>query len=64
VFPSRNLECYWMKSLDTRHIIHSSPHYFFHEFGSFSEFINFVESAAKKKKRKVRILTDHASKGL
>jgi len=65
VFPSRNLECYWMKSMDTRHIIHSSPHYFFHEFGSFSEFISFVESAAKKKKkRKAGILTDHASKGL
>jgi hypothetical protein len=47
VFPSRNLECFWMKAKGTIHVILSSPHYFFHEFGSFPEFITFVESYRK-----------------
>jgi biotin synthesis protein BioG len=48
VFPSRNLECYWMKAKGTTHVILSSPHYFFHEFGSFPEFIAFVEKFRKE----------------
>ena len=50
VFPARNLECYWMKAPYTRHVIHSSPHYFFHEFASFKEFISFVESHRRKRR--------------
>jgi biotin synthesis protein BioG len=52
VFPARNLESYWMKASGTTHVLHSSPHYFFHEFGSFTDFISFVESQKKKTRRR------------
>jgi pimeloyl-[acyl-carrier protein] methyl ester esterase len=44
VFPSRNLDGYWEKEKDTKHIILQLPHYFFHKWGSFTDFIKFVET--------------------
>jgi len=44
VFPSRNLEGYWQKRMDTKHIILPLPHYLFHKWKSFTDFISFVEN--------------------
>lgn len=55
VFPSKNLEGYWGKETATKHIILPYPHYFFHKWESFSDFISFVENYDGKlpsKKRK------------
>jgi pimeloyl-[acyl-carrier protein] methyl ester esterase len=43
VFPSKNLENYWQKEKDTRQIKVALPHYFFHNWGSFTDFISYVE---------------------
>lgn len=51
VFPARNLKSYWSKESPTRHITLKLPHYFFHEWESFPEFISFVEKYTEKKKR-------------
>lgn len=54
VFPSENLKSYWKKEKSTYHIILPLPHYFFHKWKSFTEFISFVESyeALDPKQRK------------
>ena len=44
VFPSKNLKSYWKKEINTKHIILPLPHYFFHKWGSFTDFIDFVEN--------------------
>lgn len=44
VFPSENLKSYWEKEKSTYHIILPLPHYFFHKWKSFTEFISFIES--------------------
>ena len=44
VFPARNMKGYWEKEKETRHIIVPLPHYFFHEWKSFPDFIEFVKS--------------------
>ena len=44
VFPSQNLNGYWEKEKDTKHIIVPLPHYFFHNWESFIDFIRFVET--------------------
>ena len=44
VFPSENVNSYWEKQKDTRHIIVPFPHYLFHLWRSFDEFVDFVES--------------------
>lgn len=49
VFPSKNLEGYWSKEADTKHIEVPLPHYFFHNWKTFSEFIDFVENYQLKK---------------
>lgn len=43
VFPSENLEAYWKTLPDTKHIVVPLPHYFFHIWSSFTDFIGFVE---------------------
>jgi len=44
VFPTRNMKSYWEKEKETRHIIVPLPHYFFHEWKSLPDFIEFVKS--------------------
>jgi biotin synthesis protein BioG len=44
VFPSENLKGYWEKEMNTKHIILPLPHYFFHKWKTFTEFIQFVET--------------------
>lgn len=44
VFPSKNLEAYWEVRENTTHITLPFPHYFFHNWKSFSDFVDFVES--------------------
>jgi biotin synthesis protein BioG len=48
VFPSENLESYWSKEKNTKHIVLPQPHYFFHRWASFMDFINFVENFDKR----------------
>ena len=54
VFPSKNLNGYWEKEINTKHITLALPHYFFHNWGSFTDFIRYVEtySGESKKKKK------------
>lgn len=52
VFPSKNLKCYWEKEKDTRLIVLPLPHYFFHKWLSFTDFIDFVENYSPDKKIK------------
>jgi biotin synthesis protein BioG len=54
VFPARNLKSYWGKEKETRHIILPLPHYLFHNWSSFTDFIDFVETYAPDKKSKER----------
>jgi len=50
VFPWQNLNSYWSRQNDTRHIILPLPHYFFHKWASFTDFINFIENYTSDKK--------------
>jgi len=49
VFPKDNMLEYWKKQKSTRHITVQMPHYFFHNWASYSDFIKFVESHKKKR---------------
>jgi biotin synthesis protein BioG len=49
VFPSQNVNNYWRKEKSTRHIILPVPHYFFHNWSSYIDFINYVENFRKKR---------------
>jgi hypothetical protein len=57
VFPAKNLNGYWEKEKDTIHIKLRLPHYFFHKWKSFTDFISFVENhkSVEKKQRKSSI---------
>jgi pimeloyl-[acyl-carrier protein] methyl ester esterase len=48
VFPSENTQSYWSKEKETRHIILPYPHYFFHKWSNYLEFVGFIESYRKK----------------
>jgi pimeloyl-[acyl-carrier protein] methyl ester esterase len=48
VFPSKNLIAYWSKKKETKQIILPLPHYFFHKWKSYTDFIGFVENYGKK----------------
>ena len=43
IFPARNMNEYWEKHRETKHIVLPLPHYFFHEWESFTDFIKFVK---------------------
>jgi pimeloyl-[acyl-carrier protein] methyl ester esterase len=43
IFPALNQISYWNKTENTKHIILPLPHFFFYNFKSFTDFINFVE---------------------
>ena len=49
VFPSENVISYWKKEKSTKLIIVPLPHYFFHKWNSYSDFIKFVEKHRKKR---------------
>jgi pimeloyl-[acyl-carrier protein] methyl ester esterase len=42
VFPFRNLKEYWDRQPATRHIILPLPHYIFHMWKTYAEFVDFV----------------------
>ena len=44
VFPSKNISSYWEKEQSTKQIMLPYPHYFFHKWKSFTDFISFVEN--------------------
>lgn len=48
VFPAKNMNEYWNKRPETKHIILPFPHYFFHEWNSFLDFTNFVKTFGEK----------------
>jgi pimeloyl-[acyl-carrier protein] methyl ester esterase len=50
VYPSKNLEAFWSAQPCTSHIRLSLPHYFFHQWSSFLDFVNFVELVGSKSK--------------
>ena len=52
VFPSDNVKNYWKKEKLTRHIVLPLPHYLFHKWNSFAEFISFVEQHRKIRPKK------------
>lgn len=52
VFPTENLVRYWNMNSVTSQIIVTMPHYFFHNWNSFTEFINFVENPVRDKPKK------------
>jgi biotin synthesis protein BioG len=60
IFPAENMKSYWSKKSETKHIIVPMPHYLFHNWNSFTEFIRYVESATpvifRKKSRKTKDL--------
>jgi hypothetical protein len=62
VFPSKNLDGYWENEKNTKHIILPLPHYFFHKWKSFADFISFVENyksmSPKQKKASLKIAKD------
>ncbi len=49
VFPSQNSINYWEKEHNTKQIVLPLPHYFFHEWNSYTDFISFVENFKKTK---------------
>jgi pimeloyl-[acyl-carrier protein] methyl ester esterase len=49
VFPSKNVNNYWEKETRTKHIIVPLPHYFFHKWNSYTDFISFVENYQPKR---------------
>lgn len=51
VFPAKNLTGYWENEEATKHIILPLPHYFFHKWDSYLDFIQFVLDYKKKGKR-------------
>jgi biotin synthesis protein BioG len=52
VFPAKNLNSYWSKEKDTKHIVLPMPHYFFHNWASYTDFISLVENYTPDKKQK------------
>lgn len=43
IFPSENVTKYWNRVKNTSQIIVPYPHYMFHKWNSYNDFINFVE---------------------
>lgn len=57
VFPSKNLQNYWGRQKETTLITLPFPHYFFHKWNCFSDFVRFVEEFPEKtEKEKKNIL--------
>jgi malonyl-CoA O-methyltransferase/biotin synthesis protein BioG len=52
VFPAKNQKAYWTTIQATRHIVLPQNHYLFHNWTTFGEFIQFVKTWEKKKKKR------------
>lgn len=50
VFPAKNLNAYWKKQEETKHILIPLNHYLFHYWSSYTEFVDFVEKYTRKKR--------------
>ena len=48
VFPAKSLVGYWEKELYTRQILLPLPHYIFHKWKTYGDFISFVEGYDRK----------------
>jgi pimeloyl-[acyl-carrier protein] methyl ester esterase len=59
VFPSENMESYWRCEQNTKHVIVPLPHYFFHKWSSFTDFISFTETFFDKNPRQQKALLKH-----
>jgi biotin synthesis protein BioG len=55
VFPAKNLKGYWGKAENTKHIILPLPHYFFHKWKSYTDFIQFVLDYKKTTRKRKSI---------
>lgn len=51
VFPARNQKAYWKSIESTKHIVLPLNHYFFHNWETYIDFIRYVQTWEKKKKR-------------
>lgn len=56
VFPANNVNSYWEKEKNTKHIVLDMPHYFFHNWKTYADFIDFVEKYKPAKTRKKRVI--------
>jgi len=52
VFPSKNVKSYWAINKETKQIIVPLPHYFFHNWSTYPDFISFVENYKPSGRRK------------
>jgi hypothetical protein len=53
IFPSENVSSYWKREKNTRQIIVPYPHYMFHKWDSFNDFISFVTKSKSPVKPKI-----------
>jgi len=51
VFPAKNQKAYWTGIESTKHIVLPLNHYFFHNWNNYIDFIRYVQTWEKKKKR-------------
>jgi len=58
VFPSKNVNSYWRKEKATRHIVLPLPHYFFHNWQSYIDFIDYVEHYPMRRTSRKKNLTE------
>ena len=58
VFPSENVNSYWEKEKNTKHIVLPLPHYFFHKWNSYTDFISFTENYKANGEAPGTIVTD------
>ena len=52
VFPANNLNEYWEKQPGTKHVVLDLPHYIFHEWKSYFDFVEFVRKFKAKGQKK------------
>jgi len=52
IFPAKNLKSYWGKADETHKVIVPFPHYLFHKWESYNDFISFVLNYDKKGRKK------------
>ena len=50
VFPAKNLNAYWNKHENIKHVVLPLNHYLFHYWSSFVQFVNFIESYGQRKR--------------
>jgi len=53
IFPAKNQMAYWKKEESTKHLILPLNHYLFHNWVSYNDFINYVETHKQGRRRKL-----------